>query len=92
MSDLKNRPLNDEALDAVSGGERPDGGAWARINSQIQGAENLAYGIGGQQSVDTWMNSPAHRDNIDPPEFEGLAVALYRTDDGTLYSPSEHGC
>lgn len=85
MSDLKNRALNDEALDAVSGGERPDGSAWMQVNSQIRGAEDLACEIGEQQGVETWMDHPKHRDNIEYSEFLGMAVALYQTDDGTAY-------
>ena len=71
---------------------RPSGKAWNTVNSKIQGGENLAYGFSNaSDAVDAWMASATHADNITYSEFTCAAIAIYQTDDGTMYWAQEFG-
>lgn len=71
---------------------RPSGKPWNSVNSRIQGGENLAYGFdSAQDAVNAWMDSPTHADNITYPSFTRGAIAIYQTDDGTMYWAQEFG-
>ena len=71
---------------------RPNGQAWYTVNSQIQGGENLAFGVeSGSDAVEAWMNSPTHRDNVQYDEFNKVAIGIYEDDDGTGYWSQQFG-
>lgn len=71
---------------------RPSGKQWYTVNSKIQGGENLAFGFDTpEETVDAWMNSPTHRDNILYDEFTKVAISIYQDDDGTCYWAQEYG-
>ena len=64
--------------------------AGARISAQgytwRSWGENIAY---GQESpaevVTTWMNSPAHRENILDCGFTQIGIGIATTSSGTIY-------
>ena len=71
---------------------RPNGKPWYTVNSKIQGGENLAFGFdAAEDTVNAWMNSPTHRDNILYDEFTKVAISIYQDDDGTCYWAQEYG-
>ena len=71
---------------------RPDGQAWNKATSPVQGGENLAFGFDNADDVvDDWMDSPTHRDNIHYSDFEKGAIAIYQDNDDTLYWSHQFG-
>ncbi|MBQ7679980.1 MAG: CAP domain-containing protein, partial [Butyrivibrio sp.] len=71
---------------------RPDGQAWNKATSPVQGGENLAFGFDNADDVvDGWMDSPTHRDNIHYSDFEKGAIAIYQDNDDTLYWSHQFG-
>ncbi|WP_144794869.1 CAP domain-containing protein [Kocuria palustris] len=62
-------------------------------------AENIAYSMGSQGSVeetasyfvDYWMNSPSHRANIMDPQFNAAGFGLAEGDDGNVYATQNFG-
>lgn len=72
---------------------RPDGRQWNTVNRKLQGGENLAYCLEGEEEEKIfvgWMNSPLHRDNILYSEFKTAAISTY-TVDGETYASLEFG-
>ena len=87
VSDVRARECNEKFSHT-----RPDGSQWYTVNSKIQGGENLAFGYDtAQDTVDAWMNSPTHRDNILYSEFKKCAISIYQDDDGICYWAQEYG-
>jgi len=71
---------------------RPNGRQWNTVNSKIQGGENLAFGFDtADETVDAWMNSPTHKDNILYEEFTSGSISIYQNDSGTNYWANEFG-
>lgn len=62
-------------------------------------AENIAYSVGSQGSVeatasyfvDFWMNSPSHEANIMNPEFNAAGFGLAEGADGNVYATQNFG-
>ncbi|CAA6605485.1 Allergen V5/Tpx-1 family protein [Rhodospirillaceae bacterium LM-1] len=49
-------------------------------------AENLASGmIGPRQTVDLWLESPGHRENMLRPELREAGIGVSRASDGQAY-------
>ena len=70
---------------------RPNGSAWYTVNSNIQGGENLAYGYNNaEDTVNAWLNSPTHKENILYDDFTKMAISIYEND-GTYYWSQEYG-
>lgn len=64
---------------------RPDGRAWNTVSRLVQG-ENLGRRFESPEEImGAWMNSPGHRENILREDFRRIAVATYRSVDGTIY-------
>ena len=56
---------------------RPNGGSWDSINSKITG-ENLCVGSpSAQHSVELWMGSKEHRENILRRQFGSIGVGCF---------------
>ena len=71
---------------------RPNGKSWNTVNSKIQGGENLAYGFEtAEETVDAWMDSPTHKDNILYGDFTQGAISIYQDDSGIYYWANEFG-
>lgn len=70
---------------------RPNGKAWYTVNSKIQGGENLAFGFDtAEDTVDAWMDSPTHRENILYGDFRKVAISIYE-EDGVYYWSQQLG-
>lgn len=62
-------------------------------------AENIAYSVGSQGSVeetadyfvDFWLNSPSHNANIMNPEFTAAGFGLAEGSDGNIYGTQNFG-
>ena len=71
---------------------RPNGSQWNTVNSKIQGGENLAFGFDtASETVDAWMDSPTHKDNILYDEFTNGSISIYQNDEGVCYWANEFG-
>lgn len=70
---------------------RPNGKAWYTVNSKLQGGENLAFGFdNAEDTVDAWMNSPTHKENILYNDFRKVAISIYE-EDGVYYWSQQLG-
>ena len=71
---------------------RPNGKAWYTVNSNIQGGENLAWGLKSADLVtEAWMDSPMHKDNILYSDFNKIAISIYCDDENMWYWAQEFG-
>ena len=73
---------------------RPNGQKWWGLQKicKILGGENLAYCQEGDEEsiIDSWMSSPAHRDNILFSDFTCAAVSCYESN-GEIYVACNFG-
>lgn len=63
---------------------RPDGTDASSLNSKIY-SENISWGMDAYGTINGWMGSTAHRDNILDSGYESIGVGSYITSDGTPY-------
>ena len=63
---------------------RPDGSDASSLDSKIY-SENISWGMDAYGTMNGWMASTAHRDNILDSGYESIGVGSYITSDGTPY-------
>lgn len=64
---------------------RPDGSEWYTVSKSVHG-ENLARKyLTPAETVDAWMNSEGHRENILRENFDRCAIALFVTENGYFW-------
>lgn len=65
---------------------RPSGKKWSTVSSLAKG-ENVAGGAlySAKETVDGWMNSKGHRENILEPRFTTMGVAVVEEENGLYH-------
>ena len=71
---------------------RPPGTQWYTLDSDYMYGENLAQGYGyANEVVQAWIDSPAHRENLEDVEFITCGISAWRGEDGIIYIAQEFG-
>ena len=70
---------------------RPNGQQYYTVNENVNG-ENLAFGYNDANStVEAWMNSPTHRDNLLDKDLKSVGISVVESNDGLKYYAADFG-